>query len=41
MLLEVSFTVVLNNITHGRTDKIPSSRAPVGARKGFLCQGEL
>ena len=39
MLLELIFTVILNNITHarthGRTHEIPSSRAPVGAKKIF------
>ena len=36
MLLELIFTVILNNITnahtHTRTYKIPSPRAPVGAK---------
>ena len=36
MLLQLIFTVILNNITHARTHarthKIPSSRAPVGAK---------
>ena len=32
MLLELIFTVILQNITDGRTHKIPSSWAPVGAK---------
>ena len=44
MLLELIFNDLLNNIPHGRTharmDKIPSSRAPVGA-KNALSSNEL
>ena len=32
MLLELIFTVILQNIPHGRTHKIPSPWAPVGAK---------
>ena len=41
MLLELIFNDNLNNITHARTDarthKIPSSRAPVGAKNNLSC----
>ena len=32
MLLELIFNALLNNIPDARTDNIPSSRAPVGAK---------
>ena len=36
LVLELIFTVILNNITRtdGQTDKIPSPWAPVGAKNG-------
>ena len=34
MLLRLTFTVILQNITDGRTHKIPSSWAPVRAKNG-------